>query len=172
MEATQQEFKKREIAFYGSKGATQFKLGETKDKNPLFLVEAANVIEGQDKAYNWKNDKVTISLSPVDLMTLLNGIRLGFDKTKLVAAGIPENKATFDLFHDPGKGSATEGNVVKSLSINKGQQYGYLLNIGQKVRGTPDKITKVNLALSDANLIGLRIIFEYALLVLTGFKDI
>lgn len=167
----QAQFKARQFAIYSKKSAAQFKLATTKEGEILLLVDAANAFEGQEKKFNW-DEKVTISLGEPDILYLLSGIRKDFDKTKNI--NFKGEAKEWEIFHDPGKGSATEGQKVKTLSIVRGTSHGYMLNLGQKMKqasGDP-KITKVTVPLGEGQLIGLRIILEKSFLYISGFEDL
>lgn len=171
MKNTGEVFKPRQFSIYSKRSAAQFKLAQTKEGDILLLVDATNAFEGQEKKFNWE-EKVTISLAESDILYLLSGIRKDFDKTKNV--NFKGEAKEWEIFHDPGKGSANEGQKVKTLSIVRGTTHGYMLNLSQKMKqGTAEpKLTKVTVPLGEGQLIGLRIILEKSFLYITGFEDL
>jgi hypothetical protein len=165
--------KNRQFDLYSKSAACQFKLqkiadpideGKTKEAYHVF-VDASNAKPGEDKPpihYDW-NNKISLRLSLTDIGVFLNGIRLGFDVAK-------NGGKEFELFHDPGKGSATNGQKTKVMGIRKGQQYGYQIYFRQKEKvNGEDKSTNVAVPIRDSDMAVLRVLLERAVIMLAGF---
>lgn len=163
--------KNRQFNLYMKSAAAQFKLVQFTDKvdeerselNYYVLVDAAKAIEGKDKAYDWKN-KVVIRLGVTDMGVFLNGMRVGFDPAKNV--NFKGEAKPFEIFHDRGKGTATEGQHTTAMSIAKGQSYGYMLSFRMKDNGTTLSFA---VPLGDEQLVVLKLLFEEAVKLMAGF---
>jgi hypothetical protein len=159
----------KEYALYSKGSAAQFKLRKLVDKidenkseeNYWLFVEAANVLPGQRK-FDWEN-KCNIRLGLADLGIFLNGFRTGFKGDKKC-----------EIFHDPGKGSATEGFETKAMAIQPGASYGYQLvfryNKKADAKG-PEKKVNVAVPVSDEQMVILKILLERSVVMLAGFYD-
>jgi hypothetical protein len=133
------------------------KLVETKTEKGSFddieagapLIEAAAVIS--DRKYDWTN-KISMALMPLEVSQIL---MVGDTRFPTLNEGKTENGKVIypaiKLFHDKGKGGPTEGQIVKTLSIqaadstkNVGtKSYGFFLT--EKGQG---KDRKINIYLS------------------------
>lgn len=165
--------KNRQFDLYSKSAACQFKLqklsdaiGEGKSKEAYHLfVDASNAKPGETHPpihYDWEN-KISLRLSLTDLGVFLNGFRLGFDTTK-------NGDKDFELFHDPGKGSDTNGQKTKVMGIRKGAQYGYQVYFRQKEKKNgEEKTTSVMVPIRDGDMAVLRILLERAVVMLAGF---
>lgn len=166
------QFRDRSFNLYGLRSCVQIKLFKSKEGEPILMLEAANALPqaGANAKYDW-NNKIKFSIGEPDILTLLNGVRCGFNPEKNKnSKGEPKQ---FQLYHDPGKGSASEGQTSKSLTITKGANYGFMLNINQKVKVETEgnKNISVGIGVSDAQMIGLRLVLEKSFLYITGLED-
>lgn len=162
----------KQFALYTKGAAAQFKMtkmyddiGDDKKMEAWFLfVDAAKVLSetgGQSvRNYDWKN-KVTIRLGIPDIGMFLNAIRLGCDPEK-------NGGKKFEIYHDPGKGSANEGKVAKAMGLQKGQSYGYMINFREK-KG--DQTNSFAVPITDEQLIIFKLLLERAAILITGFYD-
>lgn len=165
--------KNKQFDIYGKSAACQFKLqklsddigeGRTKEAYHLF-VDASAAKPGEDKPpihYDWEN-KISLRLSLTDLGVFLNGFRQAFDITK-------NGGKEFELFHDPGKGSATTGQKTKVMGIRKGKEYGYQIYFRQKEKITgEDKSISVMVPVRDGDMAVLSLLMQRAVVMLAGF---
>lgn len=164
--------KNKAFKIYSKGAAAQFKIaklvddaGQDKKGNALqqesyvVFVDAAKSLGTSDKTYDWKN-KISIALGMADLAMFLNGFRLGFDLTKL-----PEGKK-FEIFHDPGMGSPSKGQISKAMGITKGKDYGYMINFRQKAG---EQSNSFSVPTDDGNMCILKLLFEEAVKLMAGF---
>jgi len=169
-----QIIKSRQYALYTKGAAVQFNMAKLNDKLAddkvmqgwHLFVDASKALPGTgsgNNSYDWKN-KITYKLGLPDIGMILNGIRLKFDATP----GIDGKPKEYKLYHDPGKGGPNEGKVSKSLSIVRGQTYGYMINFGQK---NGDVKTNFSLPINDEQLILLDILLRESVKLITGFYD-
>jgi hypothetical protein len=160
----------KEYRVFSKSACAQFKLRKIKDdlgggksiENYWLFVDAANSKGTGDKTFDWEN-KVTVRLGLTDVATLLLGFRNSFKGEKKT-----------ELYHDPGKGSNTEGQEVKVMGIVPGEKYGHMLyfRYTKKAKGTdPEKKINVTVSLTDEQMIILKLLFERSVIMLTGFYD-
>lgn len=177
--------KNRQYPLYTKSGAAQFKLQKIRDfqcnhrndsehtaeckysEGWWLFVDAAKAKPNADRQYDW-DKKIVLRLSLPDLGVFLNGFRTGFKGTN------PKNgePLKFNIYHDPNKGTSSEGMTSKGMSITPGAQYGYLLNFSQSMRnGAEAEKRDVMVPVTDEQMIILRILFEQAVTLIAGFYD-
>lgn len=167
-----QVIRRKSWAIYAKSGGLQLNLAKISDKVEgedktiegwHLFAEAAKSLGDNTKACDWKN-KITLKLGLPDIGMILNGIRVKFDPAP-DSTGKPKE---YKLYHDPSKGGPNEGKVSKSLSIVRGQTYGYMINFGMK-----NGETKLNFSMpiSDEQLILLDILLRESVKLVAGFFD-
>jgi hypothetical protein len=176
---------KRQYELYGTNGAVQFHLSksrddESSDKYTLetwdLFIEAAKVLPNNPKHYDWsKGKKIQMAIGLTDLGILLNGFRTGFKGVdpKTITEQEPKGQPyKYELYHDPGKGTASEGAVVRRLSIAPGQRYGYKLSISQAIKnnGTVERVD-VEIPLDDKQMCVLKVLLERAVVMIAGWLE-
>jgi len=178
--------KNRQFPLYTKAGAAQFKLQKLrdytcdhkteKDHTPeckytegwWLFVDAAKAKPGQDRQYDWEK-KIVLRLGLADIGVFLNGFRMGFRGKDPRHLG---EDLKFNIYHDPNKGSATEGQTAKGMSIVPGKDYGFIMNFNQvmKVGGVVDK-RDVMVSVTDEQMTILRVLMEQAVIMIAGFYD-
>ncbi len=168
--------KTRQYNLYTKSAAAQFRMSKMRDiikRDPVvaeegwhLFVEAAKATGVEAKPYDWAN-KIVLHLSPADLGTFLWGFKTNFTHTD--HRGKPTK---FEIYHDPGKGGATEGQRVKSMGFEKGKEYGYMLNFRGTTKVDNAPVTQsFTVPVKEDQLCVLRILFEEAVKLVTGFHE-
>jgi hypothetical protein len=169
-----QIIKNRQFALYTKGAAAQFKMAKINDKIDAtkamqgwhLFVDAAKVLPGAEgsnnRSYDWKN-KITMRLSIPDLGVFLNGIRTKFDPGTDTA-----KPKEYKIFHDPFKGGERSGQVAKSMSISRGQSYGYMMNFRQTKDGQTNSFA---VPLTDEQLVIMNILFTQATILVAGWVE-
>lgn len=140
----------------GQFGAIQFdmtpKHRSRKDLGAVFL-QAAPAVGANN--YDWDN-KIMMALNLSDIATILDVFRapprLGADGPR--------------LRHDKFKGTDREGEVVTSLSIQRGREYGWFFNLWRKENGAD---RSVNIPISDGEAIEIRNLLERGIIRILGW---
>ncbi|MGD9697551.1 hypothetical protein [Acinetobacter sp.] len=102
----------------------------SKLKPGAILLEIAKA--NGSKSYDWEN-KAMISLSPQEISSI--------EVSRLTQSG------KVSIFHDPGKGTANEGKITRSLTIERTKNNdGYFFNLTEKNNGA---IRNCNSILND-----------------------
>ena len=131
----------------GNNGAIQFdmtpKHRSRRDLGAVFLQAASAT---GPNVYDWDN-KITMALNLSDIAIILNTFRT---PPKSGEDGLR-------IYHDKFKGSEREGQVVTSLSIQRGSQNGWFFNIWRKENGQD---RQVRMPISDGEAIEIRNLLE------------
>jgi|GEM_PF-4443581 hypothetical protein len=178
--------KNRQFPLYTKAGAAQFKLQKIRDymcdhrsdnlhtadckytEGWWLFVDAAKAKTGADRQYDW-DKKIVLRLGLPDIGVFLNGFRVGFRGKN---PRRPDEELKFNIYHDPNKGGAGEGQTSKGMSITPGKEYGYIINFNQSIRnGSETEKRDVMVSVTDEQMVILRVLLEQATILIAGFFD-
>lgn len=140
----------------GNNGAIQFDLApihrSSRDLGAMFLQAAPAV--GHNN-YDW-DQKIMMALNLADIAHILDMLR----------APPGPGQDGVDIYHDKHKGTNQEGQVVTTLKISRGKEYGWYFRLGRQERG---EHRSVGIPVSDGELIEIKYLLQRALVRILGW---